>query len=68
MLGLMALLGRGGPLPMMRTELNVEGNPHGRRNGWFNWPMNFDPVWLTCCDGFEAKETTTALPKGPTDG
>lgn len=36
--------------------LNVKGDPHGVRNGWFNWPFNFDPVWLLQCDGFETKE------------
>lgn len=35
--------------------LNIKGNPHGIRNGWFNHPFNFDPVWLLQCDGFEAK-------------
>ena len=30
----------------------VKGNEHGKRNGWFLWPMNFDPVWLISCDGF----------------
>lgn len=33
----------------------VEGNPHGIGSGWFHWPINFDPVWLEECDGFEKK-------------
>jgi hypothetical protein len=37
-------------------SLNVEGSPHGIRNGWFCFPYNFDPVWLNECDGFEKKE------------
>lgn len=37
------------------AELNVKGNPHGIKSGWFNWPYNFDPVWLENCDGFEEK-------------
>ena len=36
-------------------KLNIEANPHGVRRGWFNWPYNFDPVWLKRCDGFTAK-------------
>ena len=36
-------------------RLNVSGNPHGIKNGWFFWPINFDPVWLETCDGFEPK-------------
>lgn len=38
-------------------KLNIKGHPHGIRNGWFMWPVNFDPVWLLSCDGFEAKES-----------
>jgi len=33
----------------------VNGHPHGIRNGWFNWPLNFDPVWLIDCTGFSDK-------------
>ena len=42
---------RGGAL----KRLNISYNQHGYANGWFNWPLNFDPVWLDTCDGFEAK-------------
>ncbi len=43
---------RGG-VPPLPTGLKVKGNPHGIKNGWFNHPLNFDPVWLEECDGFE---------------
>lgn len=46
---------QGGRSPTMK-RLNLAGNRHGFRNGWFMWPLNFDPVWLESCDGFEAKE------------
>lgn len=36
--------------------LNVTGISHGIKNGWFMWPMDFDPTWLRSCDGFVAKE------------
>lgn len=36
-------------------RLNISGDPHGIRNSWFFWPLNFDPVWLLTCDGFEKK-------------
>lgn len=39
------------------TELNVIGNEHGIRNGWFGHPLNFDPVWLERCDGYTPKES-----------
>lgn len=38
------------------TGLNIKANPNGVQRGWFNWPWNFDPVWLESCDGFEPKE------------
>jgi hypothetical protein len=36
-------------------ESNVTAKAHGVRMGWFNWPLNFDPVWLESCDGFSDK-------------
>ncbi len=45
----------GGLIPIV-NKLNIKGNPHGVKHGWFYWPMNFDPVWLENCDGFEQKE------------
>jgi len=38
------------------SDLIIEGEPHGIRNGWFYFPINFDPVWLNKCNGFEKKE------------
>ena len=35
---------------------NVKGAAHGIKKGWFNFPFNFDPVWLENCDGFEKIE------------
>lgn len=46
-----ASVGRMAPI-VVKNELNVEGDPHGIAHGWFNWPFNFDPVWLKKCDGF----------------
>jgi len=34
----------------------VKAEPHGVRNGWFNWPYNFDPVWLLECRLYEEVE------------
>lgn len=33
----------------------IEGNPHGVRNGWFTWPIDFDPTWVVLCTGFKQK-------------
>lgn len=38
------------------VEADVVGDAHGIKNGWFFWPINFDPVWLQNCTGFEKKE------------
>ena len=38
-------------------ELKIKANPHGVRNGWFMWPINFDPVWLENCEGFKQKRS-----------
>jgi hypothetical protein len=37
--------------------LEISGDPHGIRMGWFFWPVNFDPTWLRSCNGFEAKQS-----------
>jgi hypothetical protein len=56
MLGLMAILGsaNGNAIPNL-SKLKVKGDPHGVRNGWFNFPFDFDPVWLEECEGFTKK-------------
>lgn len=33
----------------------VTADPYGIAEGWFKYPMNFDPTWLETCDGFEQK-------------
>lgn len=44
-------------------DAKVVGNAHGIRKGWFFHPINFDPVWLVSCTGYEAKNTKeTAWP------
>lgn len=29
----------------INPDLQMEGNAHGIKNGWFFYPFNFDPVW-----------------------
>ena len=36
-------------------KAKVKGDRHGIKNGWFFWPINFDPVWLESCNSFETK-------------
>lgn len=35
----------------------LEFNMHGVRNGWCMWPINFDPVWVTCKLDIHADDT-----------
>jgi hypothetical protein len=45
-----------GKLVAAASKLNIQATPHGVKNNWFNWPANFDPIWLENCSGFEEKE------------
>jgi hypothetical protein len=40
----------------VKTTAKVVGSMHGIKNGWFFYPVNFDPIWLEECDGYEEKE------------
>lgn len=48
---------RGGPIEAPNGGITVKGNQHGIDSGWFMHPLNFDPVWLEECSGFEAKQS-----------
>jgi hypothetical protein len=53
-LGIFASVRRVAPVQGEADGIKVVGHPHGIRSGWFNHPMNFDPVWLAECSGFES--------------
>jgi len=55
-MAILASVGRVPPVNVNSKELNIKGNPTGIQRGWFNFPFNFDPVWLENCDGFKVKE------------
>jgi len=62
MLGVLAIfasVGRGQAI-QLDTGLNIKGDSHGIEKGWFNWPFNFDPLWLENCDGFECMKDNHA--------
>jgi hypothetical protein len=41
----------------IKPDPQMTGHPHGVRNGWFLYPINFDPVWKAkLCANYEAKE------------
>ena len=57
MMNILGIFASAGRLPPMQGKgLKVKGHPHGIRNGWFNYPWNFDPAWLLECDGFEPED------------
>ena len=33
----------------------VVGDRRGIKNGWFFWPLLFDPTWLVSCNGFKER-------------
>jgi len=58
LMAVLASVGRVQPVNIGTEKLNIKACTRGIKMGWFNWPFNFDPVWLENCDGFEPKETT----------
>lgn len=52
MMAIFAGVGRAPPIVVNSPDLNIRGNPYGIKNGWFNFPFNYDPTWLENCDGF----------------
>ena len=55
MMGMFASAGRVDPICAKTEGIDVVGDPHGIRNGWFNHPFNFDPTWLVKCTGYKEK-------------
>ena len=53
MMAIFASVGRAKPMLYDNKELNIKANERGIKKGWFNFPWNFDPIWLENCDGFE---------------
>ena len=52
LLGMLACVGRVSPMQIGIDKLGIKANYHGIKSGWFNYPFNFDPVWLEECKGF----------------
>ena len=41
----------------LNPDPNMKGNLHGIKNGWFYYPLLFDPVWKKkLCANFQQKE------------
>ena len=66
LLAIFASVGRTEPvIAQAATKLNIRGRAHGIAHGWFNWPWNFDPVWLENCDGFEDRNPADVTAEQP---
>jgi len=63
MFSILAGVGRVAPITARPKALNIKADPHGVKNGWFNFPWNFDPVWLENCDGFEPQSLESKVNK-----
>ena len=57
-MAIFASVGRASPIAAIDSakELDIRADSRGINNNWFNWPWNFDPVWLIHCEGFKEKE------------
>jgi len=42
--------------PVSAAKLGIAALKQGIEGGWFNWPVNFDPTWLTDCNGYDPIE------------
>lgn len=44
----------------------MTGHRHGIKNGWFIYPMLFDPTWKTAkCNNFQSKESAKTVVSEP---
>ena len=58
MMAMFASVGRAAPqidIQAISTKFQIDANYHGIKRGWFNWPWNFDPLWLNNCNAWEQK-------------
>ena len=48
----------------VKPDANMTGDEHGIRNGWFMYPLLFDPVWKTKeCANYLEKTTSKSCSK-----
>ncbi len=45
-----------------KPDLEMTGDSHGIRNGWFFYPLLFDPTWKTSmCNNYEDNEQVNSV-------
>ena len=55
-MALLAGVGRVSPqidIKAVSDKFEIQADAVGIKRGWFNWPWNFDPVWLENCNAYE---------------
>lgn len=46
----------------VKPDANMVGNQHGIKNGWFMYPLLFDPSWKeSLCSNYENNEQVDAV-------
>ena len=49
-----------------KPDPDMIGNPHGIKNGWFFYPLCFDPVWMEKkCVNFKSNKTAVSQAVSP---
>ena len=48
----------------VKPDADMTGNEHGIREGWFMYPILFDPTWKTkLCDNYSENTTSQSCSK-----
>lgn len=46
----------------VKPDVDMRGDKHGIRNGWFYYPLLFDPTWkLDMCKNYETHEQVESV-------
>lgn len=46
----------------LKPDMEMTGDRHGIKNGWFYYPLLFDPVWATKkCSNFESSSGAVSV-------
>jgi len=55
------LLAFGGQEILVNGKSAVDLDPHGIRNVWASWPIDFDPTWVRSCAFYKSKESKNEI-------
>ena len=50
----------------VKPDAEMTGNPHGIKEGWFMYPLLFDPTWKTkMCNNYESNSAVSQAVSQP---